>query len=538
MKKPSLSVSIPRISASTQAEIQDRILEHRLNRVVVAACTPKTHEPIFQETVANVGLNPYLLEMVNIRDQCSWVHINDPEKATEKAKDLIRMAVAKVRLAEPLEMRKLNIDHDVLVIGGGIAGMQTAIDLANRGANVHLVEREDALGGRVSRLTTLYPSYGSGAELIHKKRAELEKSNVTVYTKTEIEGVTGFVGNFDVQLATETLSGEKPEPLRIGAIVVATGANLYEPDKDEFGYRKYRNVFTNEEFEQFFHADQSLIADGKPVKTVAFIQCVGSRGDRGNPGCSRYCCQAAIKQAIALRNKGINVVILHRDVRVYSRGAEEMYREARRLGVLFVPYEKQKPPRLSGKKRVETIRVHHPRAKEDLEFDIDAVVLSLGMVPKEQENAYLIGLLKLQRSSDRFLMERHPKLGPVETSMEGIFLCGCVQGPKDIADSIAQASAVAAKVAAQLSEDTITLEPIVSTVNSLYCRACGKCVDVCEYHALEIHEDETGRRIVHVNEALCKGCGTCAAVCPTGAIDVRHFKEEQINAELEALLME
>lgn len=524
-------------SASTQAEIQDRILEHRLNRVVVAACTPKTHEPIFQETVANVGLNPYLFEMVNIRDQCSWVHIGDPEKATLKAKDLIRMALAKVRLAEPLEMRKLNIDHDVLVIGGGITGMQTAIDLANRSANVHLVEREDRLGGRVSHLTTLYPSYSSGIELIQKKRAELERPNVTIYTNTELESVSGFVGNFDIQLAPKTASGVKAEPLRIGAIVVATGANLYAPEKGEFGYRKFRNVFTNEEFEQFFSKKQSPVLDNKPIKTVAYIQCIGSRGERGNPGCSRYCCQAAIKQAIALRKKGINVVIFHRDIRVYSRGAEEMYREARRLGVLFIPYEKQKPPKLVGKQRLETIKVRHPRAEEELEFDVDALVLSLGMVPKEDENAYLIELLKLQRSSDRFLMERHPKLGPVETSIEGIFLCGCAQGPKDIADSIAQASAVAAKVAAQLSEDTITLEPIVSTVNPIYCRACGKCVEVCEYHALEIQEDETGMRVAHVNEALCKGCGTCAAICPTGAIDVRHFKEEQIDAELEALLI-
>ena len=525
-------------SASTQTEIQQKILEHNLNRVVVAACTPKTHEPIFQATVSKVGLNPYLFELVNIRDQCSWVHQSEPEKATEKAKDLVRMAVAKTRLLEPLDIRELKIDHDVLVIGGGVSGIQSAIDLAGKGFKVHLIEREAALGGRVNDLSTLYPSYRPGAQLIQAKVAEMKEMGVHVLTETEVQNVTGFVGNFDVNLKSAHPDVKEDEPLRVGAIVVAVGSNLYLPERGEFGYGMYSNVFTNEEFEKQISKGKQLEVDGRMPKTVAFIQCVGSRGDKGNPGCSRYCCQAAIKQAIALRRLGINVIIFHRDIRVYSRGAEEMYREARGMGVLFIPYEKNKPPQFSGKKRVSTVLLDHPRLKKQFDYPVDAVILSLGMVPKEKENAYLVDLLKIPRSADRFFMERHPKLGPVETAMEGIFVAGCAQGPKDIADSVSQASAVAAKASALLSSDIISLDPIVSFADETLCRACGKCVEVCEFHALELKEDDNGIRRIFVNQALCKGCGTCASICPTGAIDLRHFTDDQIEAQMEALLFE
>jgi heterodisulfide reductase subunit A len=256
-----------------------------------------------------------------------------------------------------------------------------------------------------------------------------------------------------------------------------------------------------------------------------------------NPGCSRYCCQAAIKQAIAFRKRGINATILYRDVRVYSRGAEEMYREARGLGVLFVRYDLEQKPQVVGNGRAETVRVFDHDLKMEIEIPADLVILSVGMIPREAESKMLQELLKVPRGADRFFMERHPKFGPVETSMEGVFLCGSVQGPKDIADSIAQASAVAAKVAALLSGKTIQLDPITSHVDEILCRGCGDCVDVCKFHAIEIKVGETGLPVASVNEALCKGCGTCAAICPTGAIDLRHFKDEQIGSMLEALLV-
>ncbi len=525
-------------AASTQNEIQQRIHEHKLNRIVVAACTPKTHEPIFQETVAKAGLNPYLFEMVNIRDQCSWVHVTEPEAATQKAKDLVRMAVARSKLLQPLQTRELSIGHDVLIIGGGITGIQTATDLAGRGFKVILIEEEKELGGRVSGLSTLYPSYKPGSHLIDKKIKSLEKLGVQVFTETEIQAVNGFVGNFEVTLKSHAHKDKFAEPFKVGAIVIATGADLYQPERGEYGFGKFSNVFSNHQFEDYIWRGTDLKINDKKPNTVVYIQCVGSRNPKGNTGCSRYCCQAAIKQAIALRKMGINVIILHRDIRVYSRGAEEMYREARGLGVLFIPFSMDKPPKLVGKKNVTSIMADHATRKDQLEFPTDVVVLSLGMVPREPESTYISELLKIPRSSDNFFMERHPKLGPVETAIEGIFVAGCAQGPKDISDSVAQASAVAAKVTAILSRDTIRLEPIVSTARENLCRACGKCVDICEYHALELKENEAGIMTVFVNEALCKGCGTCASVCPTGAIDVRHFTSDQIEAQMEALFSE
>jgi heterodisulfide reductase subunit A-like polyferredoxin len=525
-------------AASTQTEIQQSIIEHRLNRFLVAACTPKTHEPIFQETLAKIGLNPYLFEMVNIRDQCSWVHIQEPERATQKAKDLVRMGVAKARLLNPLDVRELEINHDVMVIGSGVAGIQAAIDLVGKGFKVYLIEKEKKLGGRVSSLTTLYPSYKPGLYFIESKLNELKKLGVQIYSSTKIDTIKGFVGNFEVMLKTSKNGSFTESSVKVGAIVVAAGADLYGIPEGEFGYGIFSNVYSNQEFEDKVFRGTELKLHGKKPKTVAYVQCVGSRGEKGNPDCSRYCCQAAIKQAIALREAGIQVVIFHRDIRVYSRGAEEMYRRARGLGVLFIHYDKENPPQLKGEGKVSSIVLGNHQPEKSVEYPVDAVVLSLGMVPNERESDYLVQLLKIPRGSDRFFMERHPKLGPVETAMEGIFLCGCAQGPKDIADSISQASAVAAKVSALLSNDTITLEPIVASSDINLCRSCGKCVEVCEFHAPELKEIGDGRMAVLVNEALCKGCGTCASVCPTGAMDLRHFTDAQIDAQMEAIFKE
>ena len=541
-------------SATSQKELQQRILDKKLNRVVVAACTPKTHEPIFQQTIAKVGLNPYLFEMANIRDQCSWVHHDDPWAATEKAKDLVRMAVAKARWLEPLSFKQMEVIRDVLIIGGGIAGMQTAIDLKDRGFTVHLIEKGEHLGGRVAQLATLYPSFQPGAQLIEEKLRELKRDDVDIRTCTEVVDIHGFVGNFDVTVRPVCDKPVRDETIRVGAVVMAIGADMYQP-VGEFGYGTFENVITSVDVERMmmtgdkFQNPNSKSQNSKlgfgiwDLRSCVFIQCVGSRQEMGedgrmaNPGCSRYCCQAAIKQAIAFRKRGVNATILYRDVRVYSRGAEEMYREARGLGVLFVRYDLAHKPEVVGNGRAQAVCVFDRDLKMEIEIPADLVVLSVGMIPREAESKVLQELLKVPRSADRFFMERHPKFGPVETSMEGVFLCGSVQGPKDIADSIAQASAVAAKVAALLSGKTIQLDPITSQVDEILCRGCGDCVDVCEFHAIEIKVGETGLPVASVNEALCKGCGTCAAICPTGAIDLRHFKDEQIGSMLEALLV-
>ncbi|UCF63480.1 MAG: CoB--CoM heterodisulfide reductase iron-sulfur subunit A family protein [bacterium] len=521
---------------STQRLIQEKILENKLNRVVVAACTPRTHEPIFRETLRKVGLNPYLLEMANIRDQCSWVHGMNPVSASAKAKDLIRMAVAKARNLEPLEQQEMEIGHNVMVIGGGISGLETAIQLAKRDYTVYLVEKSKQVGGWVKELRILYPSGMSGQELIDTKLKEINKEKIKIFTEAAIENISGFVGNFEVTLRAAN-GKPAPETLQVGAIVIATGFELYGPSKGEFGYQKYPNIITNMELEYLLKPQDKFIFQNKPLKHVSFIQCVGSRGPDGLPECSRYCCQAAIKQAIALQKMGIQATVFNRDIRVYHHEAETMYREARKLGVTFIRYTPENPPKLVGDKQLKALQFREPVLKKDIEVPTDLLVLSVGMRPSRKSIAEIQRFIKVPLGMDGFVLEKHPKFGPVETNIEGVFICGCIQGPKDISDSIGQANAVAAKVDALLARSTILMEPITSVINEELCRGCGTCVDVCEFGAISLQEKE-GAQVALVNEALCKGCGTCATYCPTGAIDIRHFRDQQIESMLKAFLLE
>ncbi len=515
---------------SVQKKIQEAIIEYNLNRIVVAACTPKTHEGIFQETLSKIGFNPYLFDMANIRNQCSWVHQKESEKATEKAKEIIKMYVERVKRLEPLYPKTLNVGRDVVVIGGGITGIQCAIDLANRGLKVYLFEKEKELGGRVKKLASLYPSGKTGAELIREMINELKDKDVTVFTDTEIKNIRGFVGNFEIEFLSNNIT-----KLNAGAIVLAIGADLYKP-LDKFGYGQYPNVYTSMELEEMIINNSEKLQE---LKSVAFIQCVGSRAEFGNTWCSRYCCQSAIKQAISLRERGIDVTIFHRGIRVYTKGAELMYRKARELGVLFIPYSelaKGEIPEVIGNAKAEKIEMYYDVIDKTVSVPIDAIFLSVGMVPNGNETMKLSELLKVPRGSDLFFLERHSKFGPIETTVEGVFLAGCCMFPMDIGDSVAQASAVAAKVSALLSRDIIVLPPITSEINELYCRGCGRCTEICEFHALSLVEKEPRVFVAKVNEAMCKGCGTCVPACPTGAIDLRYFKSEQIKAQLEALL--
>jgi heterodisulfide reductase subunit A len=523
-------------SESTQRSIQEKVLENKLNRVVIAACTPRTHEPIFRESLRKIGLNPYLLEMANIRDHCSWVHQQDPGAATNKAEDLIRMAVARARKLEPLEPKEMEIGHNILVIGGGIAGLETAIQLARRDYNVIVVERDEHLGGVTKQLHSLYPSGKPGASLIQDKLKEIYERDIKIFTQTVISEISGFVGNFKVKLKPH--DGQvAPPPLEVGAIVLATGFQMYQPNEGEFGFLKFPNVITNMEMEKWFPSAKKPLFEGKPVQHVVYIQCVGSRGPEGLPECSRYCCQAAIKQAIDLRKMGVHVTIFNRDIRVYHHEAETMYREARERGVTFIRYKPENEPRLIGSEQLEAIHFTDSVLDADIEIPCDLLVLSLGMRPAVKSVEEIQKFIKVPVGMDGFLMEKHPKFGPVETNIQGVFIAGCSQGPKDIADSIAQANAVAAKVDALLSRATIWMEPITSYVQNELCRGCGNCVDVCEYGAIKLMESGTVM-IAEVNEALCEGCGTCSTYCPTGAIDIHHFRDQQIESMLEAFLIE
>ncbi len=514
---------------SGQKEIQEIVLENKLNRVVAAACTPRTHEPVFRESLSRIGLNPFLFEMVNIRDQCSWVHAKEPELATLRAMDQLRMGVAKARWLQPLQKKSIAINRAVVVVGGGIAGIEAALRLAEQGVETTLIEKEKELGGRLRGLYKLYPSNVEASAVLEKKLSRLKKSGVKVRTGTDVVAMHGFVGNFEL----ETTNGS----IKAGAVILAFGSNLHDP-AGEYGYGKFPNVMTNMELEGHLKNDFAGYAGGNKPKRVAFIQCVGSRDPETNPACSRYCCSSSVKQALALAGKGIESVVLYRDMRTQSHSMEEMYRDARGAGVMFFRYSADGRPEVRGAKKAEKIGFHDRLTDGEMEFEADAVVLAVAVKPDDEESARFREMFKVPRTPDGFMMERHPKLGPVETTVEGVFLAGTAQGPKDTADAMAQASATASKAAEIVCRDEIELEPTTCVVLEEACRACGKCVEICDFNAPSFVEVAPGVSVARINEALCKGCGTCAAWCPVQAISAKHFTDRQIHAQLETMLTE
>jgi len=514
---------------SGQKQLQEIVSENKLNRVVAAACTPRTHEPVFRSTLERIGMNPFLFEMVNIRDQCSWVHTKEPEEATRRSMDQLRMGVAKARWLQPLHEDKIAVNRSVVVVGGGLAGIQAALRLSDQGIDTTLIEKSDSLGGRLKELYRLYPSNVKAADVLARKLDALEKSDVKVLLETDIKGVSGFIGNFEV----ETTKGF----FKCGAVVIAVGADLHNPE-GEHGYGKFPNVMTNLELEGYLKNDFKNYPGGGKPKRVLFIQCVGSRDPETNPACSRYCCAASVKQALALAESGAQSIVLYRDMRTQGHSMEEMYRDARGAGVIFFRYPEDQRPKVTGGKRAERVSFHENLMGEEMEFEVDAVVLAVAMRPFEEETARFREMLKGPRSPDGFMRERHPKLGPIETTVGGIFLAGTSQGPKDTSDVMAQASATAAKAAEIVCREEIGLEPTTVMVDEAACRACGQCVSICDFHAPQFVEAAPGVTVARVNEALCKGCGTCAAWCPVQAIHAKHFTDKQIHAMLETMLTE
>ncbi len=521
-------------STAGQEELSGLIRDNGLNRVVVAACTPRTHEPVFRDGCAQIGFNPYLLEMVNIRDQCSWVHGREPDAAQQKARALIRMGVARARHLEPLQAGKAPMTRSALVIGGGIAGIQVATDLAVQGFPVTLVEKQGHLGGRLAapHIKYLYPNLRPAAEVLEEKLQRLHRSGARVLLHTEVQDVKGFVGSFEVQL-----EGATSEKLPVGAIILAIGADLYDPT-GEHRYGELPNVITSEQLERTFCEDGGeLQVGGQRPKAASFILCVGSRQSEGCTGCSRYCCPTAIKQAMLLARQGIDTTIFYRDIRTVSSGAEEMYREARGMGVLFVRVPPDRKPEVLGAERAEAVRCHDDLLGRTVEVPSDLVVLSVGMRPRQPDTHRLHEMLKASVGLDGFFLERHPELAPVETAVEGVLVAGTAQGPKDIVDSVAQASAAAAKASVFLAHDQVSLDPAVAVVDEELCRACGDCVEICQFHAPALVETDHGFA-ARINASLCKGCGTCASWCPSGAIAARHFTNRQITAQIDAFFAE
>ncbi len=504
-------------SQDTQDKIKQKIAEHKLNRILVASCTPRTHEPLFQNTIREAGLNPYLFEFVNIREQCSWVHMHEPEKATEKAKELVAMGIAKARCLNPVHEKTIGIKYSGLVIGGGVGGLIAALELAKQGYDVSLVEKEKELGGLVRQIHYLLES-GDPQDFLKKLINQVKNhEKIKVFTNAKIENVEGFVGNFVTSIST---NGEKKK-LESGVIIVATGGKEYKPT--EYSYGKDKRILTQNELEH------KIVANEINAKNVVMIQCVGSRNEE-RPNCSRVCCSVAIKNALKLkeRNPNTNVTILYRDIRTYGL-REDYYRKARELGVIFIRFDKDLEPEVNAENHNLAVTVSDTLANAQLVLNPDLIVLSTAFLPAE--NKALSQMLKVPLQQDGFFLEAHVKLRPLDFATDGIFLCGAAQWPKLINETIAQAKGAAARAVTVLSKENITVGGVISEINKDLCSGCGTCIRICPYSAIRRNENDE----VEVIGAVCKGCGVCGASCPEKAISIHHFTNEQILSQITAV---
>ncbi len=505
----------------TQDRMKSLIQEHQLNRVVVAACSPRTHEPLFQETLQACGLNRFLFEMANIRNQDSWVHSADPASATDKAKDLVRMAVARVALLKPLRAKRLAINKRALVIGGGIAGMTAALSLADQGFEAVLVEKDPQLGGLARDLTHTIEGARIPEHLLDLAERVTHHEKVQVLTETLLVGFSGFKGNF----TTEVMVGPGMYERKIdhGAVIVATGATEYKPS--EFLYGQDSRVLTQ------LDLSKRLVEKGAAdLKRVVMIQCVGSR-NKGFPNCSRICCQTAVKNALHIKqlNPDAEVYVLHRDIRTYGE-METFYRQARRQGVQFFRFNPEEPPEVSALGDSVSVTFKNQVFQRALRLHADVLVLSAGMRPADTEE--LSSIVKLPQTPDGYFMEAHVKLRPVDMANEGIYVCGTAHGPKLISETIAQAMAASSRAATFLSQSEITLSVVTAKVDQERCASCLICVRVCPYGVPRINKEG----VSEIDEALCRGCGICAAECPAKAIELNWYEDAQVMSKVDALL--
>lgn len=517
--------SIFACSTDTAVQIANTIKEKKLNRVVVAACTPRTHEPIFRDTLREGGINQYYFEMANIREHCSWVHPREKDLATKKAKDLVRMAVARAIYLAPLEEIKLPIDKRVLVLGGGIAGMECALSIAKQGYEVFLVEKEQYLGGNAKKLYFTLDGFDIRSFTEDLIKQVLNHPNIHVRINSELIDVSGYVGNFVTKIKTKN----KISSIKHGVAVIATGAQEYKPK--EFLYGKSKSVFTNLEFEELLANDGQMLKD---AKTVVMIQCVGSRNEERNY-CSRICCNHSIKNALKLKEKypEKDIYILFRDMRTYSFN-EDYYIEAQGKEVKFIRYDTDRLPELELKedKGKETIyvRVLDKIIKKELELEADIVVCASAVIPPKN-NAQISKFFKVPTNPDGFFQEAHVKLRPVDFSAEGVFLCGMAHYPKHINEAINQAYGAAGRAMTLLSRDYVLASGAICEVDEEKCVSCGACMSVCKYDAIEFYETEKGKK-ARVNPVLCKGDGLCNAKCPTNAIQLKHFTDTQLYTQI------
>jgi heterodisulfide reductase subunit A len=520
---------------------QDLIIKdirgHKLNRVIVAACSPRIHELTFRNAVEKAGINPYLFEMANIREQDSWVH-TDRSEATKKAIDLVIAAIYRVRFHEPLQKRSVNVDPATLIIGGGISGMVAALEIANAGKQVYLVEKADRLGGHVARFDLTFPHLSSAKQMIRPIIQRVENHpNIEVFKQSVIRNVSGYIGNFKA-----FVQNGQPEPLELkfGNIIAATGLKPFDPSKiEEYGYGKFPDVITSMEFEEMLASGKVLTRYGKEPRNIAIIHCVGSRSKVYHEYCSRTCCMVALKFVNQIRSvlPDCNIFEIYADMRAYGKGCEEFYAESTHRQIIFLMFDQQeKLPVIRQAERTDDcnmlIEMDEKLSGESIEVPVDMVVLMVNMEAHEDVKD-VVHEIGVSLCGNQFFIEKHPKLDPVATTTGGVYIVGTCQGPKDIPDSVAQARAAAARILATIAQGSVTVEVTTAFVNEAFCCGCQTCIRVCPYTAISYNED---KKSSEVNEVLCKGCGTCGSACPSGAITSKHFTDRQILSEIEGIM--
>ncbi len=500
------------------AAIRKAVEEQNLNRVIVASCTPRTHEPLFRDCIQEAGLNPYLFNFVNIRDQCTWVHMKYPEEAYEKAKDLVRMGVAKAARLEPLDKIIVNVNPSALVIGGGVSGMNTAISLGKQGFKTYLVEKEDELGGRLKNLYKLFPYDQEASLLLNELKSKIEKNqNLTVYTSSKVKFIEGFIGNYEVEIE----QNDNIINLNVGAIIVAVGASLFNPF-DLFRYDGKTRI-TQLELEE-------LLKNNKlKANNIVMIQCVGARNEE-RVYCSSVCCMTALKNALIIKEKNPNaqLTILFRDLYTPGTIYEEYYRNAREQGILFIKYSPEQELLVEE----DSVKVFNEYLGEEITIPYDLLVLSTPLVAND-DNKSLAQLLKVPLEENKFFLEAHVKLRPIDFATDGVYLCGSAKWPVDITESITQGLAAASRASTILSHETIEVEGATSFLpeyNRDLCSGCEVCITVCPFKAISKNEADE----IEIRQVLCKGCGVCGATCTNQAIVIRHFTDEQILSEIYA----
>jgi len=509
------------------ASIREQIDEHKLNRVVVAACTPRTHEPLFKNTCQEAGLNRYLFEFVNIREHCSWIHMQAKEDATEKAKELVAMGISKVQWLEPQQEYEGDVYRASMVIGGGIAGMTSALSLANQGYEVHLIEREEELGGLLKGVHKLFPTNVDAYKVITPIIDRVKSNNnIKLHMPAQVKDVKGFIGDFDIIINENRVDNE----VKVGTIIVATGAQELKP-KGYHHYGEMKHVVTQFELEGRLKKDEKWLHD---INGVAIINCVGCRNTERSY-CSRFCCITAIKNAWILKeaNPKSRVIVLHHDLMAYGVEFEEYYRKAMEAGVLFLRYSFDNPPEVIGKDKPEHIKIYDELTDSHLDLPCDLVVLTTPLV-SASDNEVISKMLKVPLGDGMFFLEAHVKLRPVEFATDGVYIAGSARWPVDITESISQGYAAAAKAAIPMSSGKIKVEAITSFVNIDECVACGTCTLACPFNAINVI-DTDDKAHAQVNEAMCKGCGTCVATCPSGAVQQKGCTDQQILCMINTL---